>query len=52
MTEDSQLADTILEAREYAETNNKPVIIECIVSPDELVLPMIKGGASFDDIML
>ena len=52
VTEDSQLADTILEAREYAETNNKPVIIECIVSPDELVLPMIKGGASFDDIML
>ena len=52
VTEDSQLADTILEAREYAEINNKPVIIECIVSPDELVLPMIKGGASFDDIML
>ena len=52
VTEDSQLADTILEAREYAETNNKPVIIECIVSPDELVLPMIKGGASCDVIML
>ena len=52
VTEDSQLADTILEARDYAEANNKPVIIECIVSPDELVLPMIKGGASFDDILL
>ena len=52
VTEDSQLAGTILEAREYAEANNKPVIIECIVSPDELVLPMIKGGASFDDILL
>ena len=52
VTEDSQLTDTILEAREYAEANNKPVIIECIVSPDELVLPMIKGGASFDDILL
>ena len=52
VTEDSQLADTILEARNYAEANNKPVIVECIVSPDELVLPMIKGGASFDDILL
>lgn len=52
VTEDSQLHDTIQEARAYAEEHNKPVIIECAVSPDELVLPMIKGGASFEDILL
>ena len=52
VTEDSQLKDTILEARAYAEEHRMPVIIECTVSPDELVLPMIKGGASFDDMLL
>ena len=52
VTEDAQLKETILAAREYAEANNKPVIVECAVSPDELVLPMIKGGASFRDIIL
>ena len=49
---DEQLESTLLEARAYADENRKPVIVECAVSPDELVLPMIKGGASFDDILL
>jgi acetolactate synthase-1/2/3 large subunit len=52
VTSNDQLKDTILEAREYAEKNKKPVIVECMVAPDELVMPMIKGGASFEDIML
>ena len=52
VTDDEQLESTLLEAREYAIEHQKPVIVECIVSPDELVLPMIKGGASFDDIIL
>lgn len=51
VTEDDQLMDTILEAREYAAAHRKPVIIECAVSPEELVMPMIRGGASFEDIM-
>ncbi len=51
VTEDAQLMDTILEAREYAAAHRKPVIIECAVSPEELVIPMIRGGASFEDIM-
>lgn len=51
VTKDDQLLDTINEAREYANTHRKPVIIECAVSPEELVMPMIRGGASFDDIM-
>lgn len=50
--DNEQLEATILEARAYAEENRKPVIIECLVSADELVLPVIKGGASFDDIIL
>ena len=51
VTDDSQLKDTILEARAYAEEHNKPVIVECAVAPDELVLPMIRGGASFEEII-
>lgn len=51
VTEDDQLMGTILEAREYAAAHRKPVIIECAVSPEELVMPMIRGGASFEDIM-
>ena len=52
VTSNDRLKDTVLEAREYAEKNKKPVIVECMVAPDELVMPMIKGGASFEDIML
>ena len=51
VTKDEDLKSTILEARAYAEEHNLPVIVECSVSPDELVLPMIQGGASFDDII-
>ena len=51
VTEDSQLEETIIKARDYAEEHNKPVIIECAVSPEELVLPMIRGGASFEEII-
>ncbi|MDO4975924.1 MAG: biosynthetic-type acetolactate synthase large subunit [Eubacteriales bacterium] len=49
---DEQLKSTIEEARAYAIENKKPVIIECLVSPDEMVLPWIPGGKSFDDILL
>lgn len=49
---DEQLKSTIEEARAYANEHKKPVIIECLVSPDEMVLPWIPGGKSFDDILL
>ncbi len=52
VTSDSQLRSTILEAREYAVQHKKPVIIECAVSPNELVMPTIRGGASFEEIIL
>lgn len=52
VTSDDQLKSTIEEARAYALENHKPVLIECMVSPDEMVLPWIPGGKSFSDILL
>lgn len=51
VTDDSQLKDTLEQAKAYAIEHRKPVIVECAVSPEELVMPMIRGGASFEDIM-
>lgn len=50
--EDSQILDTLQEAKKKAVETNGPVIVECAVGPYELVLPMIKGGSSFDDVIL
>ena len=50
--EDSQVLDTLREAKQKAMETRGPVLVECAVGPYELVLPMIKGGASFDDIIL
>ncbi len=52
VTSDDQLKDAITEAKSYAKKHNKPVVIECAISPDELVLPWIPGNKSFEDIML
>ena len=52
VTEDSQILDTLREAKAKAMETSGPVLVECAVGPYELVLPMIKGGASFDDIIL
>ena len=50
--EDSEIAETLRIAREKAIETSGPVLVEFAVGPYELVLPMIKGGASFDDIIL
>ena len=50
--EDSQILDTLREAKAKAMETNGPVLVEVAVGPYELVLPMIKGGASFEDIIL
>lgn len=52
VTKDEQLRDTLLAARAFADENKMPVIVECMVSPENLVLPMIQGGKSFDEIIL
>ncbi|MEE1229081.1 MAG: biosynthetic-type acetolactate synthase large subunit [Lachnospiraceae bacterium] len=49
---DDQIHDTIVEAREYANAHDVPVIVECTIDPDDMVTPMIKGGGSFEDIIL
>ena len=46
------LKATLEEARAYALEHKRPVIVECMVSPDQLVMPWIPGGKSFDDILL
>lgn len=31
---------------------NRPVVIECLIRPDELVFPMVKGGTALYDMIL
>ena len=50
--EDKEILETIRQAKEKAKETNGPVLVEFGVGPYELVLPMIKGGKSFDDIIL
>jgi acetolactate synthase-1/2/3 large subunit len=48
-------AETITElnsALEKAFGGKLPVIIECLIDPDEKVLPMIPAGGSFDDMIV
>ena len=52
VTKDEDLKATLEEARAYALEHKRPVIVECMVSPDQLVMPWIPGGKSFDDILL
>ena len=32
--------------------NDKPVLIDCVVDPDDLVFPMVPAGGSNDEIIL
>lgn len=50
--EDKDIVETISLAREKAQETHGPVLVEFGVGPYEMVLPWIKGGASFDDIIL
>jgi acetolactate synthase-1/2/3 large subunit len=52
VTKDEEIAETIQKAKEAAQKERGPVLIEFAVGPYELVLPMIRGGKSFDDIIL
>jgi thiamine pyrophosphate-dependent acetolactate synthase large subunit-like protein len=33
-------------------TNDKPVLIECVVDPDDMVFPMVPAGGSNDQIIM
>lgn len=46
-------ADGIKEALETARANKKgPTVIDFLVSPDDLVLPMVKGGTPLNEMIL
>jgi acetolactate synthase-1/2/3 large subunit len=52
VTKDEEIVETIQKAKKAAQKERGPVLIEFAVGPYELVLPMIRGGKSFDDIIL
>jgi acetolactate synthase-1/2/3 large subunit len=37
---------------EMLKTNDKPVLIECVVDPDDMVFPMVPAGGSNDQIIM
>lgn len=43
--------DEVKPTLEQAFALNKPVVVECVISPDENVLPMIPPGKTVDDII-
>jgi acetolactate synthase-1/2/3 large subunit len=43
--------DEVKPVLEKAFALNKPVVVECVISPDENVLPMIPPGKTVDDII-
>lgn len=43
--------DEVKPVLEQAFALNKPVVVECVISPDENVLPMIPPGKTVDDII-
>lgn len=43
--------DEVKPILEQAFALNKPVVVECVISPDENVLPMIPPGKTVDDII-
>ncbi len=46
--EDKDIETTLAAAFERAEKESLPVLVDCIISPDENVLPMIKPGQTYD----
>ena len=44
--------DELQAALEMAFSAEKPVMIECLIDQDELVLPIIPAGGSFDDMIV
>ena len=44
-----QLKDALEEAKQIVD---RPTLIECMIGTEELVLPMVKGGTSLDDMIL
>lgn len=45
---DGDIRKTLAEAFDTAQRESLPVLVDCIISPDENVLPMIKPGQTYD----
>ena len=50
--DDSEIEQALRDADCISKERRQPVIVEIGIGPYELVLPMIRGGSSFDDIIL
>lgn len=48
ITDESQIDKVLNEAYSYAAKNSAPVLVDCHISCDENVLPMIKPGQTYD----
>lgn len=46
--DDGKIDEVLKSAFKYAKENCTPVLVDCRISPDENVLPMIKPGATYD----
>lgn len=49
--ESDDVKEKLSEAFDYATKNCSPVVVDCRISPDDNVLPMIKPGATYDTQM-
>ena len=48
LSENDDIEKKLSEAFAYAEKHSLPVLVDCKISPDENVLPMIKPGETYD----
>lgn len=51
LNEDDDVCAKLTEAFDYATKNCSPVLVDCRISPDDNVFPMIKPGATYDTQM-
>lgn len=51
LNEDDDVYAKLTEAFDYATKNCSPVLVDCRISPDDNVFPMIKPGATYDTQM-
>jgi len=48
----SQKSEVINIFEQMLEINDKPVLVDCVVDPDDMVFPMVPAGGSNDNIIL
>jgi acetolactate synthase-1/2/3 large subunit len=48
----SQKSEVVNIFEQMLEINDKPVLVDCVVDPDDMVFPMVPAGGSNDNILL